>query len=293
MRVAYFVYAICLGSVSGVHAIASHPGVGQNQARSGISRFYERIGVFHFSYWDGPGLDGFSSYTPNAHGKPAEAGWSLTSLLSVRYPFWRDIGVDIQNQIQWIQTRRPELRLQAPRIGVGGTLLSGRSWRLSGAINTDIPGVGYTMSRRKTLFDPGLFASLRYRPEKSRWSLFALVKPRLYFYSDRQAVEPEWLAAKLRPGQKPEAVFSVTPTLNYAFGERVGARLGITLDYRKTVEADWWTWTRWKTPVLVGPTFKIGEALSIFAYVNTYPWDGKGLSLETSSIGMWLSGVLL
>lgn len=255
---------------------------------------YSKWGISYFSFWDGPGLaGGLQSFTPNDKGKPLDTGLSLTSLISVKYRLSEVLAIDVQNRIQWIQTNEPELRFQAPRVGVSGKFASGSNWQLSGALNTDIPGVGYIVTQRAILFNPGLFASFAYTPQNSRWSLFALLTPRVWFYSDRNAVEPQWLAEGLRAGQKPEMVISLTPTVNYSISDRLGLRAGATLDFRKFVEGNWLEWQRWRMPTTAGVTYKFSKVLEVYAFLNTFPFDGKGLSLDTSSIGMWLSGVIL
>ena len=114
----------------------------------------------------------------------------------------------------------------------------------------------------------------------------------LFRSSDRNAVEPQWLAEGLRAGQKPEAVLSLTPTVNYSLSSAVGLRSGLTLDFRKFVESTWLQWTRWRTPVTTGVTYKFGSALETYFFVNTFPFDGLGLSTKNSSLGMWLTGSL-
>lgn len=258
-----------------------------------FNKLRERIGINYFSFWDGPTLDGFQGFTPNDKGKPLDKGLSLFNLISVKYRFSNSLSLDVQNRIQWIHTRQPELRFQAPRLGVSGVLMSGADWRLAGAVNTDIPGTGYIVTQRTIMFNPGTFANFSYTPRSTRWSLFAIVSPRVWFYSDRQAVEPQWIAEGLRPGQKPEAVFSITPTANYAITENLGARAGFNLDYRKFVESSWGEWKRWRTPVTAGVTYKFNKHLEVYPYVNTFPIDGPGLTARTSSLGMWLSGTIL
>lgn len=279
--------SLCQWSYGQVQKLESTGGA---DAASGI----KKIGLSYFSFWDGPGLDGgLQSFTPNDKGKPIETGLSLTNLISLKYRISETYSIDIQNRIQWIQTNAPEMRLQAPRVGISGKFASGNDWSLSGALNTDIPGVGYIVSQRTILFNPGLFANFAYTPSGSRWSLFALLTPRVWIYGDRNAVEPQWLAEGLRAGQKPEMVISLTPTINYSISDKFGLRAGATLDFRKFVESNWLDWQRWRMPTTAGVTYKFNPALEIYAFLNTFPFDGKGLSTQTSSLGMWVSGVIL
>ncbi|MCM0606519.1 MAG: hypothetical protein KA715_10555 [Xanthomonadaceae bacterium] len=290
MKKSILIVLVCFFSQS---AFSQVPKVETSETKV-ISTAPKKWGMSYFSFWDGPGLEGgLQSFTPNDKGKPLDTGLSLTNLISVKYRFSEKYSIDVQNRIQWIQTNSPEVRFQAPRVGISGKFASGQDWSLSGALNTDIPGVGYIVSERTILFNPGLFANFAYTPSGSRWSVFALLTPRVWFYGDRDAVEPQWIAEGLRPGQKPEMVISLTPTVNYAVSDRLGLRAGATLDVRKFVESNWAEWKRWRMPTTAGLTYKFSPELEVYTFVNTFPFDGPGLSLATSSLGMWISGVIL
>jgi hypothetical protein len=187
-------------------------------------------------------------------------------------------------------------------MGISGVLWKAGDWSLNGAANTDLPYTGYTASERTLVLSPGLFAGLSYRPTQSRWSLYVLVMPRVWFYQDRYAVEPEWIAGNRNPGEKFESIMQFTPTVNYAINDTWGLRSGLGLDFRKWVKDDWSTWRRWDTPLTAGVTYAHSSAFNVYAYFQSFPFDGRRIGLnrepfngfrsDTSSFGMWLSGTV-
>ncbi len=261
--------------------------------------FKERLGMGYFFFFDGPNLDRGQDLVTNRTGV---TGNPINSyyIFSFKYKLTDKYNLDFQPGVQHWYTRVPRARFDRLRVGVSGKLWQSGAWTLDGAANSDLPYFGYTANERTLLFSPGLFAGLSYKPVNSRWSLYTLVMPRVWFYADKDAVEPEWLAGKRDPGEKFESIMQFTPTVNYALTDKLGLRSGIGLDYRKWVKDEWTTWRRWDTPVTAGVTYSFDKALNIYAFVQSFPLDGgrpglnraplNGFRRDTSSMGMWISG---
>lgn len=264
-------------------------------SNSGFSKFIEeKIGLNYFNFWDGPGISSLDTITPNELGKPNDDGLSFWNLTSVRYKFTKDVAFDVQNRMQFIHTEKQDARFQGVRVGISGILAQGEIWKINGAVNTDVPGAnGYVAEQRKTIFNPGTFANLTIKPRNSRFSVFALLSPRFFFYSDKEAVEPQWKRAGRSAGQKPEFILATSPSLNYAITDKFGLRSGLDLSFRKLMQDEWGSFRRWPTAWSTGVTYDFNKYLSIYPYIMTYPFDGKGISQQTTSVGMWMSGTIL
>ncbi len=163
--------------------------------------------------------------------------------------------------------------------------------------------------------DDGLFAKFAYQPSGSRWSVFSLVMPRIFFYRDRGAAEPQLLRAGYSPGLKPEFALSLSPSINYDLGRKLGLRFGTEFTYRKLVLSSWnpfdgslngsdiasKAWRLAPVPAQVGLTFEPDESLNVSIFFQGFPIaaqrvrkDGVRASFsETTSVGMWVSGALL
>jgi tellurite resistance protein TerC len=256
-----------------------------------FEQFQQKFGLSYFSFWEGPSLeDGLTAR--NELSNPLDTGLSLFNLVSVKYKLNSSYSIDLQNRLELIHTQDSEWRFQGIRAGLSGTLLKGKSWNLNGAVNTDVPELNGRDARARTVvFNPGLFAGLTWNIDP-KWSLYTILSPRIFFYRDDQAVEREWLLAGRDPGEKPRAIIQAFPTLNYAFNDTFGLRSGLDMQFRQFVESSPTYFKRWPTSWTLGPTFNLNKMLSTYFYVQTWPFDGKGLTRETSSLGMWLSGII-
>ncbi len=261
--------------------------------------FKDRLGMGYFFFFDGPNLDRGQDLVTNRQGL---TGNPINSyyIFSFKYKLNEKYSLDIQPGMQHWYTRVHRARFDRIRVGISGKLWQSGDWTLDGAANSDLPYTGYTASERTLIFSPGLFAGLSYRPTNSRWSMYTLVMPRVWFYADNEAVEPEWLAGRRDPGEKFQSIMQFTPTVNYAITDKFGLRAGIGIDYRKFVKDEWTTWRRWDTPVSAGVTYSFSKALNVYTFVQSFPFDGSrpglnrspfnGFRKDTSSIGTWFSG---
>ena len=259
-------------------------------------------GMNYFSFWEGHSLDDGKT-ARNERGGRLDDGLQLFNLISTTYRLSDRVGLDLQTRLEHIpvtfrgdfkgsEPTRPSWRFQGLRIGISGKLLSGAKWSLRGAFNTDVPELnGRDASLRKTIFNPGLFTGLNYQID-DRWSFYAILSPRVFFYSDDQAVEPEWEASGRSPGEKPRMILAADPSINYAFNDKVGMRGGLSLSFRQFVESDVTFLKRWPTSSSIGPTFAINKHLNIWAYVMTWPFDGKKTHIESTSWGAWINGLI-
>ncbi len=263
--------------------------------------FKDRLGMGYFFFFDGPNLENGRDLVTNRTGI---TGNPINSyyIFSLKYKLTEKYSLDFQPGMQHWYTRVHRARFDRLRVGISGKIWQYGYWTLDGAANSDVPYTGYTAEERTLIFSPGLFAGLSYRPSNSRWSMYTLVMPRVWFYADKDAVEPEWLAAGRDPGEKFQSIMQFTPTVNYAITDKFGLRAGLGIDYRKFVKDEWTTWRRWDTPVSAGFTYSFTKALNIYTFVQSFPLDGNrpglnrvphnGFRRDTSSIGTWISGTI-
>lgn len=287
----------------------------------------EKLGITYFSFFYGPGIHPDNqSFNPNQLGNPQNDGVYFQNQVSFRYKFSKKLALDWQNRFNIIlnnSSTNPNyslFRWETPRVGVSGDLLTGKDWSLRGAVNTDFPYTfpapltGYQAQQRAVLFDPGLFAGFRYEPRESRWSIFSVVSPRYFIYSDRHAAEPQLMTSGLNPENKPELIIAFLPTANYKLTHQTKLTFGTGIDYRKHVISNWNmfnaslitngnspAWRLGAIPVNLGVTYQFSEAFSVFPFIATYPiaiqridarTGSQATLLEATSFGMWLNGTL-
>jgi hypothetical protein len=259
-------------------------------------------GMNYFSFWEGHSLDDGKT-AKNELGGRLDDGLQLFNLISTTYKITDKYGIDLQTRLEHIpitfrgDTKRgnptePSWRFQGLRLGISGNLASGEKWSLRGAFNTDIPELnGRDARARKTIFNPGLFAGLNYQIS-DRWSFYAILSPRVFFYQDDDAIEPEWTAGGRRAGQKPRLILAIDPTINYAINDKLGLRAGMSLSMRQFVESESTFLKRWPISSSFGPTYSFNKHLNIWTYVMAWPFDGKKTHIETVSWGAWINGLV-
>jgi hypothetical protein len=265
-------------------------------------------GMNYFTFFEGHSLDDGKT-GKNEKGGRLDDGLQFFNQISTTYKLNDRIGIDLQTRIEHIaMTYRGDTkggtktnpgkdteaswRFQGLRIGISGKLAAGEKWSIRGAFNTDIPELnGRDASYRTTILNPGLFSGLNYQID-DRWSVYAILSPRIFFYTDNNAVEPEWAEAKRDPGEKPRMILAASPSINYAINDMTGMRAGLDLSFRQFIESDPMFLKRWPTSASVGPTFIINKHLNIWTYVQTWPFDGKKMHIETTSWGAWINGVI-
>jgi len=252
---------------------------------------YRRFGMNYFSFWEGPNLDD-GQQANNELGRPMDDGLNVYHHASVTYSLTEQLNLDLQTRLEHVHTQEEQWRFQGMRIGVSGKLAAGKDWSLKGAANTDIPGLnGRDAREQTTIFNPGLFAGLNYQISP-RWSFYSIISPRLYFYQDNDAVTEEWLNSGRSPGMKRKIELRASPTINYAFNDKVGMRAGLDLNFQQFVRNDLNYFRRWPTAATLGPTFSIHRMLNLYTYVQSYPFDGEKITNKTTFLGMRISGVI-
>ncbi|MBU6153408.1 MAG: hypothetical protein KGP28_03810 [Bdellovibrionales bacterium] len=289
---------------------------------------FSRFGMTYFSFFDGPGLDpDLRAFPPNQFGRPSDDGLNFFNIISVRYRLTKDLAIDLQTRSVVILNNGVDsktfvpFRWESPRLGISGKLASGKDWSLSGAVNTDLPYIlpspltGYTSRERQILFNPGMFANFSYTPSGSRWSLFAVIAPRYFFYADDEALEPQSRRANFSGRNKPELALAFTPTVNYQLTSRTTLTSGIVLDYRKQVGSSWnpfqasmvnngdsTAWRLQPIAVQLGVTHEASSAFRIYPFIQGVPIAAQRISAstgqqasfgETLRFGMWISGTIL
>ncbi len=259
-------------------------------------------GMNYFTFWEGHSLDDGKT-AKNEKGGRLDDGLQLFNLVSTTYKLSDRVGIDLQTRLEHIpmtyrgdtkggKDTEPSWRFQGFRIGISGKLLSGEKWSLKGAFNTDVPELNGRDARlRKTILNPGLFSGLNYQIN-DRWSFYSILSPRVFFYTDDEAVEPEWTAGGRSPGEKPRLILAADPSINYAFNDQAGFRAGLSLSFRQFVESDPLFLKRWPTSASAGPTFVINKHLNVWTYVMAWPFDGKKTHIETTSWGAWINGII-
>lgn len=327
---------ICLGLTIFGTALAAAPepsSISLNQTtqiietKSFYDKIRENIGITYFSFFYGPGLHPDNiAISPNQLGRPENDGISVQNQFSMRYKFSNNLALDFQNRFRVFLNNGADannfsvLRWEAPRIGLSGKLMSGSDWSLVGAVNTDFPYflpaplTGYQAQQRTVIFNPGMFANFRYEPKHSRWSIFSVVTPRYFFYSDRSAAEPQLNKSGFHAQSKPELIIAFQPTVNYRLTEQLKLTMGSTVDYRKQVSSEWnifnaslqsngegKAWRLYAIPLSLGMSYTVASYLTIFPFISTYPIAiqrkdavtyKQASILEASSFGMWIHGTI-
>jgi len=313
----------------GATTVSSPQGQIEKDLSSAKPTWLDRVGVSYFTFLDGPGLDsGMHAITPNVLGKPMDDGLRMSNYVSLKYKVSSSLAVDFQMRIQFLLNNANNVdnfsafRWQSPRVGVSGKLLSGEDWALTGAFNTDFPyffpepiGGGVAAQARTTIFNPGLFANFSYTPKNSHWSLLSLVMPRFFIYANRDVAEPQLSRAGFSPRLKNEFMFSIFPSVNYALTPSTGLRLGTEFTYSKLILSSWNpfhgtlnntdlssdAWRLAPVPLQLGLTHEFHKALSVSTFLQAFPIaaqrvrrDGTQADfLQTTSVGMWISGTLI
>lgn len=322
-----FIFMCIVGSFHSMGQTVS-PISSTNLTHSWWSQFSERLGLSYMSFFDGPGILGDDqSITPNAIGKPSDDGLVLMNNLSFKYKLKEDLALDFQARFHYVMNNGNDvedfepLRWQSPRFGISTTFIKTENSKLTGAFNTDLPyffpgpvGGGYIAEKRTTILTPGLFAKYSYAPSTSRWSVFSLVQPRFYLYENRHVAEAQLTRSGFSPELKNEFTLSLSPSVNYAFTDKLGTRLGSEIIYKKLVVSNWnplqgtnksadpdsKAWRIQAMPLQWGFTYSFSKMLEVSSYIQGYPVssqriDKKGRQAtfeETVSAGAWISGVL-
>jgi len=262
------------------------------------------FGMSYNSFFYGPGFGLPLDTPPGLTGVASDTGLNFFNLVSVKWKFSERFAFDVQFRNQFVVTNGFDFRHQGQRFGISGTLLKGEDWSLNGAINSDAPIsaiAGQIPSQRTLLLNPGMFATFNYAPAGSRWSMFALLAPRVWFYRDRNALAVQDIANG-GINNKPEYALFINPSVNYAITEKTGLRMGTTLEYRKNI--GWDSGRRNYMPVELGVTYDISPKLSVYTYMQTSTPLDDGIRRaqlktenpphwsKTTSINIWFSGTL-
>jgi len=317
-----------LAQINGNAARPMPTGQSRAEGESLRSGAASRIGITYFSFFDGPGLDpDLRAFPPNQFGRPSDDGLNFFNVISFRYKWNEDLALDLQTRSVLLLNNGVDsesftpFRWESPRVGVSGKLASGKDWKLTGAINTDLPYflpsplTGYTSRERQILFNPGVFANFSYQPRGSRWSVFSVLSPRYFFYADHEALEPQSRRANFSGLNKPELALALSPTLNYQVSEKTHITSGIVLDYRKQVGSSWNpfqaslmnngnspAWRLQPISMQLGVTYEPTSALRIYPFIQGVPIAAQRVSASTGSqaaftdtlrVGMWISGSIL
>jgi hypothetical protein len=226
------------------------------------------------------------------------------NLISVKWKFSERFALDVQFRNQLVVTNQWELRHQGQRFGISGKLLKGEDWYVAGAVNTDIPLAaiaGQIPTERTLLLNPGMWAVFEYAPAGSKWSAFALLQPRIWFYRNREALALQDIGNG-GINAKPEYTIYINPSVNYAATEKLGFRLGTTLEFSKNI--GWNSIRRNYMPMEFGVTYELSKQFSVYTFlIASTPLDDdlRRQQLQTAnppdwtktaSINLWLSGTL-
>lgn len=278
------------------------------------SWFTDNFGMNYNSFFAGPALTNAKEALPPSYfGGPDDTGMYFWNLISVKKKkFIGDLALDVQFRGQIVVNNQTEgesalqYRHQGQRVGLSGKLLKGKDWALSGAVNTDLPIraiTGQINSERTLLMNPGMFATFSWDPAGSKWGLFALLTPRVFFYSDRgakSAQDKKWedsTGGNSLAVRKPELILIAAPSVSYTFNEKAQARLGVQLDYEKMVAGS--GFQRLPMGVELGFGYDVASWLNVYTYLQTStPLDdtiraNAGSSskwYETASLNVWFSG---
>lgn len=278
--------------------------------------FTRNFGMNYNSFFAGPSLTNAKEALPPSYfGGPDDTGMYFWNLISVKKKnIIGDLALDVQFRGQLVVNHQVEgesaiqYRHQGQRVGLSGKLLKGKDWVLSGAINTDLPIraiSGQINSERTLLMNPGMFATFSWDPAGSKWGLFALLTPRVFFYRDRFAKTTQDKNWEARTGgnalevRKPELILIANPSVSYTFNEKTQARLGVQLDYEKMVATQ--GIKRQPMGVELGVGYDVASWLNVYTYIQTSTSLDDDLRAaqgstskwyETASLNVWFSGNL-
>jgi hypothetical protein len=290
----------------------------------------EIFGLSYFSYFNGPGITSHTfSHNPNQFGLKNDGGLRLINQISFKYKFSRKLALDLQLRnvilVNNCDQHLQNYRYEGVRVGISGKLLYGKDWDLTGSINTDFPYFfppflsGFQSQARTTILAPGLFAALRYDPSGSRWFVFAMLQPRVFFYEDLDASESHHQKAGFNAKNKPEIILSAIPTLNYRLTSQLSITFGGNMSYVKQVYSDWnpfnaslisngdsSAWRLHAISTFLGVTYAISPAIILLPCITTYPIAGQRINrnpnsiefgkiaslAEVTSLGIWIRGTL-
>lgn len=262
----------------------------------------KNFGMNYNSFFAGPGLGTPLGISPGMNGAASDTGLNFFNFISVKWKASKRFAMDLQFRNEVVITNKFEYRHQGQRLGVSGTFLKGEDWSFSGALNSDMPIapiMGQIATQRTLIFNPGFFSFVEWAPKTSRWSFFALCAPRVWFYRDRNAVS---LQDTMTGGtkNKPEYTVYINPSINYAINDKVGLRLGTTLEYTKFVGFD--SIRRNYMPFEFGVKYDISDMFSVYTFLySSTPLDdglrtaqgyGNNPWWKSASLQMWLSGTL-
>jgi hypothetical protein len=291
---------VLLGAVA--NAADTAPALTEDAGPTFLDKLKKNVGMNYNSFFAGPGIGQPLGLNPGFTGEPSDTGLNFFNLVSVKWKAFERIAFDVQFRSQVVVTNGFEYRHQGQRFGISGKFLKGDDWSFAGAFNSDVPirGImGQIPTERTLLFNPGFFSFFDYSPKDSKWSLFALVAPRVWFYRDRQALSRQ---DALNGGtvNKPEYTVYLNPSVNYAVNDKVGIRLGTTLEYTKFIGFN--SIKRNYMPMEVGVTYELSKAFSVYTYLlGSTPLDDglrrdQGFAAnpwyKTISANVWLSGTL-
>jgi hypothetical protein len=276
----------------------------ENKQATTVDWIKKHFGINYNSFFAGPGFGLPIGIPPSFNGEAADTGLNFFNLISVKWKFSERFAFDIQFRNQLVVTNQWAFRHQGQRFGISGKLLKGENWYLAGAINTDVPIgaiAGQIPLQRTLILNPGMFGIFEYAPEGSKWSAFALLAPRIWFYQNRDALALQDVGNG-GTNNKPEYTIYINPSVNYAASDKVGIRLGTTLEFSKTI--GWDSIRRNFMPFELGVTYQISPKFSIYTYLMTStPLDDDlrrqqlGTNnppdwTRTASLNVWLSGTL-
>lgn len=288
------------------------------------------FGMSYAIFFNGPGLNGNSSTSPNFIGRPANDGLFTSNTISFRFKLTKALALDLQTRSQFVfnddrpANRRRDnfeaFRWESPSLGVSGDIAKGETWSLRGAINSDFPYTlpspftGFTSQGRTTIATPGMFAQFRWKPLDSKWSVFSIVGPRMFIYEDRNAVEPQFIRGGRIAGNKREFDLWIRPALSYAATRLIDVSVGTSISYNKQVVSEWNPFNasvvqngdgpEWRLdpmPLQVGSTLNISKELRVFTYVQGFPIERQRFDAvakrqvafaDTVSAGVDLTGNL-
>lgn len=329
MKITLFLVLLLGTTLSHAQGLTTSTPVSQTSLRtSWFETFQSRLGMTYMSFFDGPGvLNNDQSFTPNALGNPSDDGLVLMNNVSFKYKLKEDLYLDFQTRFHYVANNANDVedfeafRWQSPRFGISTTFFKTAHSKLTGAFNTDLPyffpepiGGGYIAEKRTTILTPGLFAKYAYTPVTSRWSVFSLVQPRFYIYENRGVAEAQLSRAGYSPELKNEFTFSVSPSVNYAFTDKFGSRLGTEFIYKKLILSDWnpfnstsksadinsKAWRIQPMPIQLGFTYIFNKMVEVSTYIQGYPIASQRVDKtgnvatfeDTVSAGAWISGTL-
>ncbi len=258
-----------------------------------IARLKTKVKVGYFGQFNGTSISDPSGYYPGPRTSKSDDTINLYNSISAGYMVSPTVKTYLNPRFEWRPSGTAagegvrasagnDLTFLDPRVGVEvANLVNTADFNLKGIFNAELPA-SQTSRDRDLVAAPAIAFSGNYNVRNTRFSLGFSTYFRGYVYGQTGAKAGRDLRAYLSPSVS----YKISPTVSAIVGYEMLAQ---KLRKTKGVLPD--QWVSEGTDLQPGIAWDITENFNLNPYIQIYP-AGK-INLETSSIGMYLSGSFL